>query len=89
MKMFYKYLVVITSFFTAKNQVEADIEWEEGQTQLAKNEKILTKRSNHQYLDRRSIFRGRYKHTALINESETKEKRRTHQSHFHHNRWLN
>ena len=89
MNMLYKYLAVISSFFIAKNQAKTDLEWEQEQAQLAKYGKTLTKRSNHQYLNRRSIFRDRYKHTALINESETKEKRQTHLSQFSHSRWLN
>ncbi len=67
--MLYKYLAVISSFFIAKNQLKADVEWEQEQTLLAKYGKTLTKRSNHQYLDRRSIFRNRYKHAVLINVS--------------------
>ncbi len=89
MKMLYKYLAVISSFFIAKNQAKADVEWEQEQTLLAKYGKTLTKRSNHQYLDRRSIFRNRYKHTVLINESEIKEKSHDHIAQFPHSRWLN
>ncbi len=89
MKMLYKYLAVISSFFIAKNQAKADVEWEQEQTQLAKYGKTLTKKSDHQYLDRRSIFRDRYKHTVLINESEIKEKRHIYLSQFPHSRWLN
>jgi hypothetical protein len=89
MNMLYKYLAVISSFFIAKNQAKTDLEWEQEQAQLAKYGKTLTKRSNHQYLDRRSVFRDRYKHTALINDPETKEKRHTHLSQFPHSRWLN
>jgi len=89
MNMIYKYLAVISSFFIAKNQAKANVEWKQGQAQLAKYGKTLTKRSNHQYLDRRSIFRDRYKHTVLINEPETKEKKHTHLSKFPHSRWLN
>ncbi len=89
MNMLYKYLAVISSFFIAKNQATADAEWEQEQTLLAKYGKTLTKRSNHQYLDRRSIFRNRYKHTVLINESEIKEKRHIHLSQFPHSKWLN
>ena len=89
MNMLYKYLAVISSFFIAKNQAKADVEWEQEQAPLAKYGMTLTKRSNHQYLDRRSIFRNRFKHTVLINESETKEKRYIHPSQFPHSRWLN
>ncbi len=89
MKMLYKYLAVISSFFIAKNQAKADVECEQEQTLLAKYGKTLTKRSNYQYLDRRSIFRNRYKHTVLINESEIKEKRHPPLSQFPHSRWLN
>ena len=89
MNMLNKYLAVISSFFIAKNQAKADVEWEQEQAQLAKDGKTLTKRSNHQYLDRRSIFRSRYKHTMLINESEIKEKRHIHLPQFPHSRWLN
>ncbi len=89
MNMLYKYLAVISSFFIAKNQAKADVEWEQEQTQLAKYGKTLTKKSDHQYLDRRSIFRDRYKHTVLINESEIKEKRHIYLSQFPHSRWLN
>ena len=89
MNMLYKYLAVISSFFIAKNQAKADVEWEQEQAQLAKYGKTLTKRSNHQYLDRRSNFRDRYKHTALINESDTKENRHIDLSQFPHSRWLN
>jgi len=89
MNLLYKYLAVISSFFIAKNQAKADVEWEKEQVQLARYGKALTKRSNHQYIDRRSIFRDRYKHTALINESDTKEKRHTDPSQFPHSRWLN
>jgi hypothetical protein len=89
MKMLHKYLAVISSFFIAKNQAKVDVEWEQEEALLAKYGKTLTKRSNHQYLDRRSIFRDRYKNTELINESEIKEKRHTHISQFPHSRWLN
>ena len=89
MNMLYKYLAVISSLFIAKNQAKTDLEWEQGQVQLTKYEKTLTKRSNHQYLDRRSIFRDRYKHTALINDPETEKKKHTHLSRFPHSRWLN
>jgi len=87
--MLYKYLAVISSLFIAKNQAKTDLEWEQEQAQLAKYGKTLTKRSNHQYLDRRSIFRDRYKHTALINDPETEKKKHTHLSRFPHSRWLN
>jgi len=87
--MLYKYLAVISSFFIAKNQAKADVEWGQEQAQLAKYGKTLTKRSNHQHLDRRSVFRDRYKHTALTNESDTKENRQNRLSQFPHGRWLN
>ena len=89
MNMLYKYLAVISSFFNAKSQVKADLEWQQGQTPLAKYGKTFTKRSNHQYLDRRSIFRNRFKHTVFINESEIKEKKHNRLSQFPHSRWLN
>jgi len=89
MNMLYKYLAVISSFFIAKNQAKADVEWEQEQAQLAKYGKTLTKRSNHQHLDRRSVFRDRYKHTALTNESDTKENRQNRLSQFPYGRWLN
>jgi len=87
--LLHKYLAVITSFFIAKNQAKADVEWEQEQKQLTKYAKILTIRSNHQYIDRRSIFRNRHKHSVLFNESEIKEKRHIHPSRFNHSRWLN
>jgi hypothetical protein len=89
MNMLYKYLAVISSFFIAKNQVKVVVEREQARTQQAKYGKSLTNWSNHQYLDRRSIFRDRYKHTELINESEIKEKRHIPPSQFPHSRWLN
>ena len=89
MNMLYKCLAAISSFFIAKNQANADVEWEQEQAQLAKYGKTLTKRSNHQYLDRRGVFRDRYKHTALINESDTKENRQNRLFQFPHGRWLN
>ncbi len=89
MNMLYKYLAVISSFFIAINQAKADVEWGQEQAQLAKYGKTLTKRSNHQHLDRRSVFRDRYKHTALTNESDTKENRQNRLSQFPHGRWLN
>ncbi len=88
-KIFYKYLAVIKSFFIAENQAKADVEWKQEQKKLAKYAKILTIRSKHQYIERRSSFRNRYKDTVLFNESEIKEKRHIPQSRFNHNRWLN
>ncbi len=89
MNMLYKYLAVISSFFNAKSQVKADLEWQQGQALLAKHGKTFTKRSNHQYLDRRSKFRNRYKQTVTQYESEIKEKRHNRLSQFPHSRWLN
>ncbi len=85
----HKFLAVITSFFIAKNQAKADVEWEHERKQLAKYAKTLTIRSNHRYINRRSSFRNRYKHIELFNESEIEEKRHIHQSRFNHDRWLN
>ncbi len=89
MNLLYKYIAVITSFFIAKNQARADVEWEQEQKKLTKYAKILAIRSNHQYIDRRSLFRNRFKYTVLLSESEIKEKRHIHQSRFNHSRWLN
>ncbi len=87
--MFYKYLAVITSFFIAKSRSKPVVKWEQEQKQLVKYAKTLTIRSNHQHIERRSIFRDRYKNTVLINESEIKKKNHIFQSRFNQSRWLN